>query len=96
MALIWSMASCSAWIEPVSLMAMVPVAECNWPTVTSVSVTASPVVFTLPVGGLAPWAARPGRPAPATGSGGEALHQPAAATGRRRDPFCCVISFRYR
>jgi hypothetical protein len=30
------MARRSAWIEPVSEMAMVPVAECNWPTVTSV------------------------------------------------------------
>ena len=29
---------------------MVPVAECNWPTVTSVSVTASLVVLTLAVG----------------------------------------------
>ena len=50
MALIWSMASCSAWIEPVSLIAIVPLAECSWPTVTSVSVTASLVVFTLAVG----------------------------------------------
>jgi hypothetical protein len=51
-ALICSMASCSAWMEPVSLMAIVPVAECNWPTVTSVSVTASPVVLTFAVGKL--------------------------------------------
>src|SRR3989338_10994286 len=36
----------SAWIEPVSERAMVPVAECSWPTVTSVSVTARPVVLT--------------------------------------------------
>lgn len=36
------MARRSAWIEPVSEIAMVPVAECNWPTVTSVGVTASP------------------------------------------------------
>ncbi|MNK77592.1 hypothetical protein D3C87_971980 [compost metagenome] len=49
-ALIWSMASCSAWMEPVSEMAMVPVDECSWPTVTSVSVTASLVVLTLAVG----------------------------------------------
>jgi hypothetical protein len=35
-ALIWSMARRSAWIEPVSEIAMVPVAECSWPTVTSV------------------------------------------------------------
>jgi len=55
-ALIWSMASCSAWIEPVSEIAMVPVAECSWlaecswPTVTSVSVTARPVVLTAEVG----------------------------------------------
>ena len=40
------MASRSAWIEPVSLIAMVPVALCSWPTVTSVSVTASPVLLT--------------------------------------------------
>ena len=46
MALIWSIASCSAWIEPVSEIAIVPVAECNCPTVTSVSVTASLVVLT--------------------------------------------------
>ena len=38
--LIWSIANRSAWIEPVSLMAIVPVALCNWPTVTSVSVMA--------------------------------------------------------
>ncbi|MCY1367752.1 hypothetical protein D9M69_546980 [compost metagenome] len=49
-ALIWSMASCSAWMEPVSEMAIVPVDECSWPTVTSVSVTASLVVLTLAVG----------------------------------------------
>ena len=61
MALIWSMASCSAWIEPVSEMAMVPEEECNWPTTTSVSVTASLVVLTLAVGNC--WAmAMPGRP----------------------------------
>ena len=50
MALIWSMASCSAWMEPVSEIAMVPVAECSWPTTTSVSVTASLVVLTWAVG----------------------------------------------
>jgi hypothetical protein len=37
-------------MEPVSLMAIVPVAECNWPTVTVSSVTASPVVLTFAVG----------------------------------------------
>jgi hypothetical protein len=64
MALIWSMARRSAWIEPVSLMAMVPVAECSWPTVTSVSVMASLVVLTLAVGYC--WAeAMPGRAAAA-------------------------------
>src|SRR5690242_11059025 len=31
-------------MDPVSLMAIVPVALCNWPTVTSLSVTACPVV----------------------------------------------------
>ena len=54
MALIWSMASCSAWMEPVSEIAIVPVAECRMPTVTSVSVTASPVVLTAAVAGPAP------------------------------------------
>ena len=49
-ALICSMASCSAWMDPVSLMAIVPVAECNWPTVTVSSVTARPVVLTFAVG----------------------------------------------
>src|SRR4051794_10149582 len=51
MALICSMASFSASIEPVSEIAMVPVAECRMPTVTSVSVTARPVVFTAEVAG---------------------------------------------
>src|SRR4051812_38108506 len=49
-ALICSMASFSACTEPVSEMAMVPVTECRMPTVTSVSVTARPVVLTLTVG----------------------------------------------
>src|SRR6266850_1097799 len=53
-ALICSMASFSAWIEPVSEIAIVPVAECRMPTVTSVSVTASPVVLTVAVAGPAP------------------------------------------
>src|SRR3954453_11726947 len=35
------MARRSAWIEPVSLIAIVPVALCNCPTVTTLSVTAS-------------------------------------------------------
>ena len=50
-ALICSIASFSAWIDPVSEIAMVPVAECRIPTVTSVSVTASPVVLTAEVAG---------------------------------------------
>ena len=50
-ALICSMASFSASTEPVSLIAMVPVTECRMPTVTSVSVTARPVVLTCAVGG---------------------------------------------
>src|SRR6185436_10914301 len=54
MALICSIASFSAWIEPVSEMAIVPVAECRMPTVTSVSVTARPVVLTTEVAGPAP------------------------------------------
>src|ERR1700735_1985737 len=50
-ALICSMASFSASTDPVSLIAIVPVTECRMPTVTSVSVTAKPVVFTCAVGG---------------------------------------------
>src|SRR6185369_9689046 len=53
-ALICSMASFSAWIEPVSEIAIVPVAECRMPTVTSVSVTANPVALTVAVAGPAP------------------------------------------
>src|SRR5258705_835173 len=53
-ALICSMASFSAWIEPVPEIAIVPVAECRMPTVTSVSVTARPVVLTTEVAGPAP------------------------------------------
>src|SRR5262245_22963847 len=49
-ALICSMASFSACTKPVSEIAMVPVTECRMPTVTSVSVTARPVVLTLAVG----------------------------------------------
>src|SRR5205823_4632358 len=49
-ALICSIASFSACTEPVSEIAMVPVTECRMPTVTSLSVTASPVVLTLAVG----------------------------------------------
>ena len=55
-ALIWSMASRSAWIDPVSLMAIVPVALCSWPTVTSVSVTARPVLLTCAVAIVSAWA----------------------------------------
>src|ERR1700750_3338776 len=50
-ALICSIASFSASIEPVSEIAMGPVAECRMPTVTSVSVTARPVVLTADVAG---------------------------------------------
>src|SRR5689334_2037369 len=53
-ALICSIASFSASIEPVSEIAIVPVAECRMPTVTSVSVTARPVVLTADVAGPAP------------------------------------------
>src|ERR1700722_12862653 len=49
--LICSMASFSASTDPVSLIAIVPVTECRIPTVTSVSVTASPVVLTAEVAG---------------------------------------------
>src|SRR6201999_1736002 len=52
MALICSIASFSASIDPVSEIAMVPVAECRMPTVTSVSVTAKPVVLTAEVAGV--------------------------------------------
>src|SRR5450755_115504 len=51
MALICSIASFSASTEPVSLIAMVPVTEWRIPTVTSVSVTARPVVLTAEVAG---------------------------------------------
>src|ERR1700691_3111814 len=50
-AFICSIASFSASTEPVSLIAMVPVTECRIPTVTSVSVTARPVVLTAEVAG---------------------------------------------
>src|ERR1700733_10306179 len=50
-ALICSIASFSASTEPVSEIAMVPVTECRIPTVTSVSVTARPVVLTAEVAG---------------------------------------------
>src|ERR1700755_1688871 len=50
-ALICSIASFSASTDPVSEIAMVPVTECRMPTVTSVSVTARPVVLTADVGG---------------------------------------------
>ena len=49
--LICAMASFSDSIEPVSEIAMVPVAECRMPTVTSVSVTARPVVLIAEVAG---------------------------------------------
>src|ERR1700694_1559838 len=51
LALICSIASFSASTDPVSLIAMVPVTECRIPTVTSVSVTARPVVLTTEVSG---------------------------------------------
>src|ERR1700704_5078567 len=56
--LICSMASFSASTEPVSLIDMVPVTECRMPTVTSESVTASPVVLTFAVGNC--WASAMG------------------------------------
>src|SRR3979490_1487977 len=49
--LICSIASFSASTDPVSLIAMVPVTEWRIPTVTSVSVTARPVVLTTDVAG---------------------------------------------
>src|SRR5690242_6021044 len=54
MALICSMASFSASTDPVSEIAIVPVTEWRMPTVTSVSVTARPVVLTADVAGPAP------------------------------------------
>src|ERR1700730_14761605 len=50
-ALICSIASFSASIEPVSEIAIVPVAECRMPQVTSGSVTARPVVLIAEVAG---------------------------------------------
>src|SRR5215475_9795391 len=49
--LICEIASFSASTDPVSEIAMVPVTECRMPIVTSVSVTARPVVLTAEVGG---------------------------------------------
>ena len=69
-ALIWSMASFSASTEPVSEIAMVPVTEWRMPTVTSASVTASPVVLIFAVGNCC-----------ASASGGSS-----AAADRRRRP----------
>ena len=57
-ALICSIASFSASTEPVSEIAIVPVTECRMPTVTSVSVTARPVVLTALVGGTSAKAIR--------------------------------------
>src|ERR1700744_6202949 len=57
-ALICSIASFSASTEPVSEIAMVPVTEWRMPTVTSVSVTASPVVLTAEVAGTSAKACR--------------------------------------
>src|SRR5215813_14086798 len=57
-ALICSIASFSASTEPVSEIAIVPVTECRMPTVTSVSVTASPVVLTADVAGVSAQADR--------------------------------------
>ena len=56
--LICWIASFSASCAPVSEIAIVPETECRIPTVTSVSVTASPVVMTADVGGAAASAAR--------------------------------------
>ncbi len=64
-ALICSIASFSACTEPVSEIAIVPVTECKMPTVTSVSVTARPVVFTLAVGNSCASAAAEGSKAAA-------------------------------
>src|SRR6202020_1580704 len=51
--LICEIAIFSASTEPVSEIAMVPVTEWRMPTVTSVSVTARPVVLTAEVAGVA-------------------------------------------
>src|SRR5260370_37755497 len=53
-ALICSMANFSASLEPVSALAIVPLAARRMPQVTSVSVTASPVVLTAEVAGPDP------------------------------------------
>src|SRR5579872_1715836 len=60
-ALICSMASFSASTDPVSEIAIVPVTECRIPTVTSVSVTANPVVLTTEVAGVSAHADRGSR-----------------------------------
>src|SRR5262249_55591743 len=56
--LICEIASFSASTEPVSEIAMVPVTEWRMPTVTSVSVTARPVVLTAEVAGTSAQADR--------------------------------------
>src|ERR1700730_8523331 len=56
--LIWAMASFSASIEPVSEIAIVPVAECRMPQVTSGSVTARPVGLIAEVAGACAKAGR--------------------------------------
>ena len=43
--LIWEIASFSAWIEPVSEIAIVPVSECRMPTL----IVSSTVPITLPL-----------------------------------------------
>ena len=87
MALICSMASFSAWIDPVSEIAIVPVAECRMPTVTSVSVTARPVVLTADVAGPAPKATRGNS---AIAGERRRSHQQFSAKWRLQTPFDLV------
>ncbi len=74
--LICAMASFSDSIEPVSEIAMVPVAECRMPQVTSVSVTARPVVLIAEVAGTSArmgeeaWSRQAPPPFPSAACGG--------------------------
>ena len=85
-ALICSIASFSASTEPVSEIAIVPVTECRMPTVTSVSVTASPVVLTAEVAGTS---AKDGRGSIAM-AGSAAI--PISSLRRSGDFRPCLIS----
>src|ERR1700710_1150724 len=84
--LICAMASFSDSIEPVSEIAMVPVAECRMPQVTSVSVTARPVVLIAEVAGA--WA-KDGRGSMVR-AGSAAI--PISSLRRKADCSPCLLS----